>query len=96
MSIDEKSLKKGELRKLNALRKSIGDDLAEDVFAKWLKRQSVPSKEAKLDPVAEKFLTALSKLEKDPAFQLGNRGYTVRRARGKGASGFIAEKNQKS
>ena len=95
MSIDEISLKKGELRKLNALRKSLGDDLANDVFAKWLKQQSVPSKEATPDAVAGLLAAAIAKLENDPAFRLGNQGYTVRRARGKGASGFIVEKNAK-
>jgi hypothetical protein len=97
MPIDEKSLTKGQLRKLNALRKSLGDDLAEDVFAKWLARQVDGAADAsKPDPVAEKLVAALAKLAHDPAFRLGNQGYTVRRARGKGASGFIVTKNEKS
>lgn len=33
-AIDEKALSKGELRKLTALRKSIGAELADDAFAK--------------------------------------------------------------
>ena len=33
MAIDETGLTKGLVRKLNALRKSVGDDLAEEVFA---------------------------------------------------------------
>ncbi len=32
MAIDETGLTKGQVRKLNALRKSVGDDLAEEVF----------------------------------------------------------------
>jgi len=96
MTIDESTLKKGEIVKLNALRKSVGDDLAEDVFTKWLKRKTSATPAAKADPVAEKLNAALAKLEKDPAFRLGNQGYTVRRARGKAASGFIVEKNEKS
>ena len=95
MAIDEKQLTKGQLRKLNALRKSIGDDLAEDVFEKWYKRQAKSEKTEKADPVADKLLAALSKLQNDPAFRLGNQGYTIRRARGKGASGFIVTKNVK-
>ena len=95
MAIDESALKKGEIVKLNALRKSVGDDLAEDVFTKWLKKQVSAKPVEKADPVAEMLNAALAKLEKDPAFRLGNQGYTVRRARGKGASGFIVEKNQK-
>ena len=96
MAIDESGLTKGEVRKLNALRKSVGDDLAQGVFEKWLKRQSKAASVEKSDPVAEKLASALEKLESDPAFRLGNQGYTVRRARGKGASGFIVTKNDRS
>ena len=94
MAIDEKSLTKGQVRKLNALRKSIGDDLAEDAFSKWLDRQvtEVP----KADPVAERIVGALAKLEGDRKFNLGRYGYTVRRAKGKGQSGFVAVRNEKS
>ena len=95
MAIDESALNKGQIRKLNALRKSIGDDLADGVFAKWLKRQVTVKNVEKADPVAEKLARALSKLEKDADFRLGNQGYTVRRSRGKGASGFIVTKNEK-
>ena len=84
MSINEDELSKGQRVKLNALRKSLGDDLADDVFAKWLKRNKSVSTEDKPDPVAE-----------NETFRLGNQGYTVRRARGKGASGFIVSKNEK-
>lgn len=38
--IDEKAQTKGELRKLNALRKSIGDELGEQAFAKWLDQRA--------------------------------------------------------
>ena len=34
--IDESTLTKGQVRKLNALRKSVGDAIAEEAFAKWL------------------------------------------------------------
>ena len=95
MSVDESTLKKGQISKLNALRKSIGDDLAEEVFVKWLKRQKSEKKVEEADPVAEKLIAALASLEKDETFRLGNQGYTVRRARGKGASGFVAVKNEK-
>ena len=33
MTIDQSTLTKGQVRKLNALRKSVGDDIAEDAFA---------------------------------------------------------------
>ena len=96
MAINENELTKGQARKLNALRKSVGDDLAEGVFAKWLSRQKTTAPADKPDPVAEKIMAAIAGLGKDPAFRLGNQGYTVRRARGKGASGFIVTKNDKA
>ena len=93
MAIDESGLTKGLLRKLNALRKSVGDDLAEDVFTKWLERQT--ASQDRPDPVAVKIAEALAELENDPTFKLGNHGYTVRRAKGTGASGFTISKNDK-
>ena len=33
--IDEEKLTKGEIRKLNALRKSIGENIGEEAFMKW-------------------------------------------------------------
>ena len=38
MAIDETGLTKGLVRKLTALRKSVGDDLAEEVLGRWLAR----------------------------------------------------------
>ena len=96
MSIDEKALTKGEIRKLNALRKSIGDDLGEQAFAKWLKRQSSSKKKEIVDPISKKVEAALSGLVRDKNVRLGRYGYTVRRTKGKGASGFVATKNEKS
>ena len=95
MAIDETGLTKGQVRKLNALRKSVGGELAEEVFAKWLERGAGSQAKSKPDPVAMKIVNALAGFENDPKFKLGNHGYTLRRAKGKGASGFIAYKNQK-
>jgi len=47
------------------------------------------------DPVAEKISQALESYVNDRSFRLGNYGYTIRRARGKGRTGFIASKNKK-
>lgn len=76
------------------MRKSIGDDLAEDAFSKWLLRQAKEVPET--DPVADRIVAALEGLEDDRKFNLGLYGYTVRRAKGKGQSGFVAVKNEKS
>ena len=91
MTIDQSTLTKGQIRKLNALRKSIGDDIAEDAFGKWMKTQTKTPKETR-DPVADALVTALSHLTSDKSFKLGNKGYVVRRAKGKGVSGFVASK----
>ena len=95
MAIDETGLTKGSVRKLNALRKSVGDELAEEVFAKWLEREAALQAKGNPDPVALKIAEVLAGFENDPKFNLGNHGYTLRRAKGKGASGFIAYKNEK-
>ena len=96
MAIDETGFTKGLVRKLTALRKSVGDDLAEEVFTKWLKREATSQANGNPDPVAMKIVEALAGFENDPKFKLGNHGYTLRRAKGKGASGFIAYKNEKT
>ena len=93
MAIDEKKLTKGQIRKLNALRKSVGNELGEDVFNKWLAQQA--AMKPKPDPIAEKINAALAGFEGDSSFRLGNYGYTIRRARGKGKSGFSITKNEK-
>ena len=91
MTIDHSTLTKGQVRKLNALRKSVGNDIAEDAFGKWKKTQTKTPKVVR-DPVADALVAALSRLTSDKSFNLGNKGYVVRRAKGKGASGFIAQK----
>ena len=91
MTIDHSTLTKGQVRKLNALRKSVGDDIADDAFGKWMKTQSKTPKEVR-DPVADALVVALANLQNDKSFKLGNKGYVVRRAKGKGASGFVAQK----
>ena len=94
MAIKETSLNKGQIRKLNALRKSVGVKLGEDAFGKWLKEQAKAKAVAKVqsDPVAEKLLNAVKSLEKDKTVKLGNRGYVVKRSKGKGAKGFVVQK----
>ena len=39
--IDEGALTKGQLRKLNALRKSVGEEVGERAFAAWLESQGL-------------------------------------------------------
>ena len=60
-----------------------------------MEREAPSKAKGKPDPVAMKIIEALAGFENDPKFNLGNHGYTLRRAKGKGASGFIAYKNEK-
>ena len=80
MAIDETGLTKGQVRKLNALRNSVGDDLAEEVFAKWLEREAAAQVKGNPNPMAMKNVEALTGFENDPRFNLGNHGHTIRRA----------------
>jgi hypothetical protein len=91
MSVNHSTLTKGQIRKLNALRKSVGDDIADEAFTKWMKSQSKTPKEVR-DPVADALVAALANLQIDKSFKLGNKGYVVKRSKGKGASGFVAQK----
>ncbi len=91
MPIDHSTLTKGQVRKLNALRKSVGDDIAEDAFSKWMTAQTKTPKDAR-DPVADALVAALDQLKDDKTFNLGTKGYVVKRSKGKGPSGIIAQK----
>lgn len=95
MAIKESTLTKGQIRKLNALRKSVGDKLGDQTFARWMKEQAKAKPAAKSDPIADKIAEALKPLEKDKSIKLGNRGYSVKRAKGKGAKGFVVGKIMK-
>jgi hypothetical protein len=64
MTIDHSTLTKGQVRKLNALRKSVGDEIAENAFSKWMKSQSQTPKDVR-DPVAVALVAALSNLTSD-------------------------------
>ena len=82
--IDEKDLTKGELRKLNALRKSIGDEFADEAFAKWYNHHG--KSDAARDPNIEHIEKALTPLIDKVRFPRGS-AYAVRRGRGR----FIVE-----
>jgi hypothetical protein len=73
--IDEKTLTNGQLRKLNALRKSVGDKIGDVAFSEWLKTQAT-AKVEKTDEVADKIVEALSQYADDKSFRLGRRGYS--------------------
>ena len=91
MSIDQSNLNKGQIRKLNALRKSLGDEIADNAYTKWMKTQTKENS-IQIDPVAVKIEEVLSSLVHDKSFRLGSKGYIIKRSGGKGASGFAVSK----
>ena len=83
--IDESNLTKGEIRKLNALRKSIGDSLGEKAFAAWLKERPAPSTKAvPVDKTAQAIAEAVMGLIEGGTIKgIPRGGYTVQRGRGR-------------
>ena len=90
-------LTKGQTRKRNALRKSLGKKIADQAFSKWIKveKSTTAKKAPKRDAVVEKISAALKPLS-SKKINLGTYGYTIRRAKGKGAKGLVVTKNVKS
>ena len=89
--MDTSSLTKGQIRKLNALKKSIGDELGENAFTQWMKTQTKGTS-AKPDPIAQKINSAISQFENDKSFRLGTKGYSIKRAKGRGVRGFVVKR----
>ena len=79
-AIDESTLTKGQLRKLNGLRKSVGPDIGERAFAEWLASQA---KVEKADKNLETITAALWPLVQEGRLQIRRGGYLIRRGRGR-------------
>jgi len=83
-------LTKGEIRKLNALKKSIGDELGQKAFDEWRKANS---KSENSDKVADRIVSILSSAEDIESLNLGAKGYTIYKSRGRVVKGIKAVKN---
>ena len=80
--IDESSLTKGQARKLDALRKSLGEEIADRAFLEWLALQpaaagSVPDDNAAL------VVDTLWPLVQQGTLSIPRGGYRIRRGRGR-------------
>lgn len=79
--IDESRLTKGQLRKLNALRKSVGDEVGARAFAEWLASHGTARE--KVDEHAAQIVDALWPLVEEGRLAIPRGGYLMRRGRGR-------------
>ncbi len=80
--IVEKSLSKGNLRKLTALRKSLGNKIANEAFEKWYAGQKAAEPET--DQNAILLTDVVNKLiKKKPKFSMPQSGFLITRGRGR-------------
>ena len=82
IEIDETVLTKGQRRKLNALRKSVGDGIAERAFAAWLPSQTAAT-DGSIDANAAVIVDTLWPLVQQGMLAIPRGGYLVRRGRGR-------------
>ena len=81
--INEAALTKGELRKLNALRKSVGDKIGEQAFMKWLRSKPKTGAAVPRDRNAEMITKSLGNLVQSGGLRIPRGGYVVTRGRGR-------------
>ena len=79
----EKDLNKGHLRKLQALRNSLGDNIADKAFGEWLSKQAQPPAGEPEDRNAILVAKALEPLAIGGKLKFPSSGYVVRRGRGR-------------
>ena len=79
--IDVSGLSKGQLRKLRALRKSVGVEIGERAFAEWLASQAGSS--TKADANAAVIVETLWPMVEQGALAIPRGGYLVKRGRGR-------------
>ncbi len=80
--VNEGDLTKGQLRKLAALRKSIGEEIAHKAFTQWLTSQSTEVGE-EVDKNAELIADVLVEQINQGKLRIPRGGYLVRRGRGR-------------
>ena len=79
---NEKELSKGQLRKLNALRKSLGDDIANGAFAQWLTTEAQGGSSG-MDRNAAVIAEAVETVVLEGKARIPRSGYFIRRGRGR-------------
>ena len=79
--VDLKGLKRGQLRKLETLRKQLGPEIADKAFAEWLNRAAGkdPGPDRNADMIADRVMDLVSRRK----LNIPRGGYLVRRGRGR-------------
>ena len=77
---DESTLTKGQRRKLDTLRNSVGDEIGERAFAAWYAKQPKPV-EPSVDHDAALIVDTLWPLVRDGTLAIPRGGYLLRRGR---------------
>ncbi len=80
--IIQTNLTKGQIRKLNALRKSVGPDIGEQAFAAWLKKAGA-GKEAAVDKNTALIAETIEAVIKGKKLSIPRGGYLLKRGRGR-------------
>jgi len=80
--IIQAELTKGQIRKLNALRKSVGPDIGERAFAQWLKRANA-GKSAAVDKTSAQIAEAIQAALGRKGLSIPREGYLITRGRGR-------------
>ena len=80
-AVIQTNLTKGQIRKLNALRKSVGPDIAERAFAQWLK--SVNAEKTPVDKTSAQIAEAIQSALGRKGLSIPRGGYLIKRGRGR-------------
>ncbi len=80
--IIQTSLTRGQIRKLNALRKSVGPDIGERAFAQWLKRANAERDTAE-DKTSAQIAEAIQAALGRKGLSIPREGYLITRGRGR-------------
>ena len=80
--IIQTKLTKGQIRKLNALRKSVGPKIGEKAFAEWLENAEA-GKEAAVDRNTALIAEAIEAAIKRKKLSIPRGGYLLKRGRGR-------------
>ena len=81
-AVDESSLSKGQMRKLTALRKSLGDAIADKAFTAWI--ETVGTHEAvSQDSGADTIMALLAPKVLAGEIKIPRGGYIIRRGHGR-------------